>query len=176
MRRKHKNGVVSSVYDYIFLLPPSSSDPRATILLVSDGRCLTMYKRACYFRPVLKLACIQHYLHDKHVYTSTTRANSRIITKEVQSVCIYVWVQSPGYLLWVMWSLYSVKGYDSLWHPPYICKTIKCSVKDCFLINQVSDYSVWYRMGACQLCSTSINDRLMSSARIQRVLMFSNLV
>lgn len=48
MRRKHKKGVVSSVYDYIFFLHPSSSDPRATFLLVADAGCLTMYKRARY--------------------------------------------------------------------------------------------------------------------------------
>lgn len=44
------------MYDYIFFFHPSSNDPRATILLVSDAGCLLMYKRARYFRLILNLA------------------------------------------------------------------------------------------------------------------------
>lgn len=71
MRRKHKKGVVSSMYDYIFFLHPSSSDPRATILLVSDAGCLTMYKRARYFRLILNLAFACGIIRVTYTHTHT---------------------------------------------------------------------------------------------------------
>lgn len=97
MRRKHKKGVVSSVYDYIFFLHPSGSDPRATILLVSDAGCLTMYKRARYSRPILKLAFACSIIHMARTYTSThihTPMHNMYTENYVLCVPVF-WVRMP---------------------------------------------------------------------------------
>lgn len=134
MRRKHKKGVVSSVYDYIFLLHPSSSDPRATILLVSDAGCLTMYKRACYFKTSIKAGLrMQHYPHGMHVHNGCIHVNHHK-KRNVFVVCLCSGFRNPVSSRVSVTDvercgpLYPVKGYDRLsaklqW-PPYVCKTI----------------------------------------------------
>lgn len=125
MRRKHKKGVVSSVYDYIFFLHPSSCDPRATILLVSDAGCLTKYKRARYSRAILKLAFACSIIHMTRTYLGT-------------HICIICTQKTTVYVV----SLYPVRGCGraerKLLCPPSVFKTIILAMKECFQSNQLS--------------------------------------
>lgn len=137
MRRKHKKGVVSSVYDYIFFLHPSSSDPRATILLLSDAGCLTMYKRARYSRPILNLAFACSIIRHAHTHTHThyTHRENYVFCAPVLRESWMVVGESRG-------PPCPVKGCDRLTQkalcPPSTFRTIMLAVKERFESNQVS--------------------------------------
>lgn len=140
MRRKHKKGVVSSVYDYIFFLHPSSSDPRATILLVSDADWLTMYKRACYSRPILKLAFACRIIHMTRTYTSTHMHN---MYPEYLVLCV------PVFWLWMSvnsraWTSYvGSLSCQRLWQADRETAVSTFSVQNRYTCNEMSAFNVF---------------------------------
>lgn len=138
MRRKHKKGVVSSVYDYIFFLHPSSSDPRATILLVSDAGCLTMYKRARYSRPILNLAFACSIIHMTCTHTCIICTE-----KPLRCMCWCAGVlvrMSVRSTAWIGISrAVASLSCQRLWQadretfcPPSMFRTVVLAMKDCF--------------------------------------------
>lgn len=130
------------MYDYIFFLHPSSSDPRATILLVSDAGCLTVYKRARYSRLILNLAFACSIIHMTHTHMHNMYGENQNIAA---CICVRVRMSARSGSRMVVADLrplYPVKGCDrrteDMLCPPSTFSALLLAMKERFQRNQAS--------------------------------------